>query len=99
MHRRTAGIAALALALMLGLVAAQPAAAAAGPRRTDRVTTAWSVPTPAALWRAVATWLGLDHAQAKSNSTTNTVERGFGIDPNGFSIETSTPGTTAGGAN
>jgi hypothetical protein len=83
---------------MLTLLGAQPASAA-DLGLLDRLASFWGTvaePGAPSLWNSFTGWLGFD-SQAKASSST--VERGFGIDPNGLSIETPTPGTTAGGSN
>ncbi|HYX24095.1 MAG TPA: hypothetical protein VFC23_08070 [Thermoanaerobaculia bacterium] len=103
MYRRTAhrGIAALALILTLTLVGAQPAAAATARSSKVHFTGFWGavldvVPGAHAV---VDTLAGLFHVADTTTTTTDpgTSEKGWGIDPNGNSLNTLNPGTTTSG--
>lgn len=76
-------IAALALVAALGLMGAQPAAAA-DLRVADRLANLWSAVTarPVALWDTLMGWLG---GPEKPSPQKDSSDQGWGIDPLGHS--------------
>jgi hypothetical protein len=101
MYRRTAqrGIAALAFVLLLTLAGAQPAAAA-DQGFLDRLAGLWgavtgaSAPQAPSLWDTVTGWFGFTE---KTTTTTDPgADKGWGIDPNGNSLNLSTSEPTGG---
>ena len=86
-------IAALALVATLGLVGAQPAAAA-DLRAADRLASLWSVVTvrPTALWERLIGWLGGPERPSPQQ------KNGWGIDPLGNPILTGSEAAPADGS-
>jgi len=97
MYRRTVHrwIAALALVATLGMVGAQPAAAA-DLHIKDRLASVWSAVAqrPAALWNALIGWLG-----GPEKPPLQKADQGWGIDPNGNPVTSSTAPAPADGTN
>jgi hypothetical protein len=92
MHRKYVrrGIFALAVVTSLAYSGSRPAAA----RELglmERLNRAWSAVTGAQpAWAQLAGWFGGDKpTKAASSSTSSTVDKGWGMDPNGNSILTS----------
>jgi hypothetical protein len=86
-------IAALALVATLGLMAAQPAAAA-DLRAADRLASLWSAVTarPAALWERLTGWLGGTEKPSPQQ------KNGWGIDPLGNPTLSGSNGAPADGS-
>lgn len=92
MHRKTVHrwIAVLALVAILGVLGAQPAAAAELPHRRamDRLASLWSAVTagPSALWDSLAGWLGgsgTEKSAAVEDDLPVNQTGTWGADPNG----------------
>ncbi len=79
------GVSAIALATVLALAGAQPAAAA-DPGLVSRIAGLWSVITIEPIWETVASWLGVDVSEKtlpQELSPPPAPNAGWTTDPNG----------------